>query len=104
MVEKATRAEHEKIVNSLVARLKQNNKYNAIGINISYNVNGIEGDVDVLTYNSDSKTYHFYEVKVNYTSNTYSKALHQFKNYRKAYPERNVKGIFVSKDRVRRLK
>ncbi len=94
---------HDELVLNLVDRLKEGGLYDAIGMNVPYNQKHGIGEVDVLTYNSGKKTYHFYEVKVNYKLTNFLSGLKQYRKYCNAFPDRNIKGIFVSNQRVRRF-
>lgn len=96
---------HEKIVISLLGRL-EGIKEEGISIesHIEYKNNGYAGEVDVLAIDTRNQIYYFYEVKCNYTDGNYETACKQYNRYCNAFPKRYVKGIFVSRQRIRRLK
>jgi len=95
---------HQECIDLLIERLQFHERYTEIYMNVEYNRNGIIGEVDVLTYNSKTGVWHFYEVKSSHIRRQRKKAQTQFDKYKQAYPLRYVKGIFISPKKVYRLK
>jgi hypothetical protein len=59
------------------------------------------GEADVVSETNGGLRY--YEVKGHYHPNNFAKAKIQFANFKKAYPNTDVKFIYVSPERVRRV-
>ncbi len=98
---------HQDLVDMLVKRLKG---YDSIEKNILYSNKGLCGEVDVESWRNVQKEnhglnrwYHFYEVKSRHSTKNYLIARKQFYRYRKAFPNRKIKGIYVSPELVRRM-
>lgn len=102
-MKKHTAIKHEKTLDVLVKRLSKNNKYSSIERDIEYRRRNQIGQVDLLTYKQKYNAYYFWEVKSSYSNKTFNKAKSQYEKYCLAYPKRNVKGIFISPKKVRRL-
>lgn len=65
-----------------------------------YGARGI-GEADIVSETKGGLRY--YEVKGHYHPNNFAKAREQFINFKKAYPNTDVKFIYVSPERVRRV-
>lgn len=103
------RAKHQEMVDELVERLETSGRYDSIETKIWFHRPEKEkpdrdGEADVLAYHVGSDTYHFYEVKNNSTKNNFKKSRRQYKRFCRAFPERRMKGIYVSPQRVCRLR
>jgi Holliday junction resolvase-like predicted endonuclease len=90
---------HKDMLEELVERLSLKS-YDLLASNVRYQVGSIEGEIDVLAIRDD--IYHFYEVKSGKCK--YSKAQEQFDRFKATHPHTFVKGIYVGKNRIRRLK
>jgi len=65
-----------------------------------YHNNGKEGDVDVLAMNY-SGDYYFIEVKSG--GGHYKDALEQYQRYCEAFPNRNVRGLYITPNNFKRF-
>lgn len=95
---------HDSLVDIVLGRIAQYDKYTVIEALWDYHRNGYDGEVDVLAYNSNTKWWHFYEVKCSMTKRSTARAQEQYDRFKKAYPKRKVKGVQVTYQGVRRLK
>ncbi len=103
MKNKWNRRVHDMIVDELFNRLSKKGKPN-LQKNLIYCVEGVEGEVDILAHTKETNIYYFYEVKTSYYRKSHSKALKQFSRYQRTHPEQNVKGIFVSPQKILRMR
>lgn len=95
---------HDSTISWLVKRLEAGGRYSSIEKNVNYTEGEFTGEVDVLAYNKESDTYHFYEIKSVYKRKFYNQATDQYQRYCEAYPDRKVKGIFVNLRHISRLR
>ena len=96
---------HDIIVRNLEERLSQNPKYDIIITDLMYNEGKKKtGQVDLLAYSEKHNTYYFFEVKCNNNDKLFIKAIHQYHRYCRAYPMLNIKGVYVTPTKVRRLR
>ena len=93
---------HQLVLSELVGRLLAKNR-KIVGINQEYCRRELCGEVDVLAVRKNPKIWYFYEVKSCHNSKTYHTAIKQFERFKRAYPNRKVKGIFVSPEYTWRM-
>jgi hypothetical protein len=99
--------EHDKLLENIVRRLRRNRKYIQIDKNLEYCVAGITGEVDILVMLTPMKynqRFNFYEIKCHDTHKAYTKAKEQYARYVMAHPWQRVKGVYISSEKVRRLR
>lgn len=95
---------HDTILNLLVDRLVKTGKYDFIFKNYEYKIGKLVGEVDVLAFDMEKNRVRFYEVKSNDSRKAYDKAFLQFYRFKKAYNNLNVKGVYVTPTKIRRLR
>lgn len=91
---------HRKTLVELVGRLSQK-PHDIIFTNLSYHVDGMDEEADVLMERRG--IWHFYEVKSRHSNGFYRKATEQYKRFKKAHPDMDIKGVYVTPQLVRRL-
>jgi len=84
---------HRRSVDKLANRLSSKNYYDVVLKNPTYEVNGLEGELDVLAIRG--RIAHYYEIKTNDTTSAYYKAIEQINRVQMAFPMWNVRGIYV---------
>jgi len=99
----AAHQRHEDTVDLLVERLihKLHDGNAIVRQNVRYSHNHLNGEIDVLVETKDR--WRFYEVKATDLKNNWAKAKEQYKRYCKAYPDREIVGIYVTPTRIRRM-
>lgn len=94
---------HDSLVFDLAERLNDVGRYDFLMVNMDYFTRDLQGEVDVLAWNVQRDSYVFYEVKCHYSLSSWVKACRQYVRFKTAFPERRVKGVFVSAEMVCRL-
>lgn len=94
--------QHEEVVGALVKRLHASKKYYSILVHFEYFANGRQGEADVVALSE--KATHYYEVKGKYHPNNYERALCQFKHFKQTNPVIPIKFIYVSSNKVERVR
>jgi len=100
---KVDHSKHHNIQRDLVSRIREYGKY-YVKQNLDYSKDGYVGEVDVLARIQATDQYRFYEIKTTYSSKSFKKAKLQFRKYCNAYPDREVKGIYVTPQKICRLR
>jgi hypothetical protein len=96
---------HDKTVDELVRRLEKKPHLEITPYHNYKRERGnirIVGEVDVLVRVGDR--WRFYEVKINRTNSNYKKAVEQYHRFCRAYPDRDIVGIYVTRTSIKRLK
>ena len=91
---------HDRIVNTTYQRLMKH--YVTLEKFLSYSNNGISGEIDIFAERGPWN--HFYEIKSHYSHKSLARAKEQFARFRSAYPGLLIKGIYVTPERVLRLR
>lgn len=91
--EKGSWEKHEKMLDDLEARLKDSHPSDRIIRDFEYDRGeGKRGQIDLMRI-TPYKTWIPYEVK---SMGAYRKAKEQFRRFYRAFPEQNIKGIYIS--------
>ena len=98
------RSKHNMLVDEVFDRLGKTGKYTYLEKFVQYNVDNLNGEVDILAYNEKQGCFHFYEIKTGHGENCgLNKAQRQFDRYKTAFNSRSLKGIYISPGVVKRL-
>jgi Holliday junction resolvase-like predicted endonuclease len=102
-IELRKRKIHQHLVD-MVAEALEKKGYDHVLKNIGYNVCNYAGEIDVLAFNEDHGSVHFYEIKCNYSDKSYLKALEQYHKFKEAFFALHVKGVMVTPNYIKRLR
>lgn len=94
---------HDLILNNLERRIKAYGRYEDVCKNFEYNIGGLNGEVDLLTYDAKFNVWHFYEVKSSDKPARIFKAHEQYSRFKRAFPNLNTLGIIVTPSKVYRI-
>ena len=93
---------HQQAVEGLAKRLLEKN-YDAVLMGPTYCAGNLLGELDVLAIRGEFA--HYYELKIHDTYNNRKHAGEQINRVKRAFPEWNVRGIYVSVDgRIKRYR
>ena len=98
---------HDKLLEDIVKRLRKDKKYLVIDKKFEYCVNGITGEVDIVAMLNPIKyrnRYNFYEIKSHHSHKQYNKAREQYAKYCLTHPMQRIKGVYITPEKVRRLR
>ena len=91
------KSKHERTIDDLVERLLNSGKvFELMKKHVEYKRGRYCGEVDLLVKLKGSEWFHFYEIKSNYSTKNYRKAIEQYARYCKAHPSRKVIGVYVT--------
>ena len=95
---KFTQAEsrHNKLLEEIVRELHATGDYGKIRTYVEYNIDGINGEVDILADYLPDNTYHFYEVKCTLNDKSIAKAQRQYNRYKSVHPNKRLEGRVVA--------
>lgn len=94
---------HDEILDCLEQRINGYDRYHKVFRNLEYKKDGLCGEVDLLVYDSKFDVWTMYEVKSCSKPSRIMKAWSQYNRFKAAFPEYEVKGVFVSPKKVMRL-
>ena len=94
---------HDTIIELLVDRLVATGRYDFIFKNYEYDEKKAIGEVDVLAFDISKGKVRFYEVKSNHNDRAFSKALQQYYRFNRAHKNLDIKGIYVTPTKIKRL-
>ena len=94
---------HDCFIDNLEDRLKHSNKYSFVEAFFEYDIDGVEGDVDVLSYRKDNNTYYFWEVESKHNKRSIARAHKKYEDLCKVYPDAKVRGVIVTKKGMYKL-
>lgn len=90
---------HQDLLYYITDRLINGRPYRRLETEIQYDSNGIIGEVDILLFRDG--IYYLYEIKSG--TGKFAKATEQYIKYCNAYPFKDVRGIYVGADGVKRM-
>ena len=94
---------HDVILDCLEDRICGYNRYHKVFRNLEYERGDLKGEIDLLAYDAKHGVWHMYEVKSSNRPARLIKAWEQYTRFCKAFPEYEVKGVFVSPNKTMRL-
>ena len=92
------RKRHDKLVENLATRLRSNPRYVSVDTLVEYEL----GEVDVLAQTIDG-WWHVYEVKGRNCNVRFNKAVNQLSRYGRVHDYRNIKAVYYSPEKVKRI-
>ncbi len=92
---------HRDLVERLTLRLLDKN-YDAVLMNPTYHVDNKVGELDVLAIRGNHANY--YEVKCHDSYKRRHKAGEQINRVKQAFPQWDIRGVYVSPEKIRRFK
>lgn len=93
---------HQTLVDKLYERLESKG-YDSLEKNVLYRSrHGFDGEFDVVARRGNC--WHYYEVKGRDTPKGFAKARHQFLRAQAAFPGRYWRFVYVTPERIQRLK
>jgi len=94
--------EHDKVCDQLASRLKLSGRYDWIEKHVDYGKKKLHGEADIVAGTGNS--IHYYEVKLRYNDSSFYKATKQFKRFDRCTDLMDVKFIYVTPQRVIRVR
>lgn len=104
-LEKRKMIEHDKHVKYFKSRIDRYGYDTVQTLREYYDFEGRrKGEADIIAYDKEHKSVTFYEVKSRNTQGNLYKALNQFRRFQDLFSDMDVKGVYLTPTRVKRLR